>query len=64
MIREKFPEYSRPADVPRKDFANAIKDSPNKKYLFLMLDNRPVYPLALANSKPKTDKALVSTEDI
>jgi len=48
----------------RKDFALAIKDNPYKKYLFMMLDGKPVYPVALADSKPKTDKALVSTEDI
>jgi RNA ligase len=57
-------EYSKPQDVPRKDFANAIKDNPYKKYLFLMLDGKPIYPVALADSKPKTNKALVSTEDI
>ena len=48
----------------RKDFALAVKDNPYKKYLFMMLDGKPIYPLALAASKPKTNKALVSSEDI
>ena len=48
----------------RKDFALAVKDNPYKKYLFLLLDGKPIYPVALADSKPKTNKALVSAEDI
>lgn len=48
----------------RKDFALAIKDNPYKKYLFLALDGKPIYPVALAASKPVTNRALVSTEDI
>jgi RNA ligase len=36
----------------RRDFALAIKNNPLRKYLFLMLDNKPVYPVALADSKP------------
>jgi RNA ligase len=38
--------------MSRKDFALSIKDSAYKKYLFLMLDNKPVYPVALRDSKP------------
>jgi RNA ligase len=63
-LREKFPEYARPQDVPRKDIAQEIVKSDNKKYLFQMLDGKPIYPVALQDSKPKTNKALVSTEDI
>jgi RNA ligase len=36
----------------RKEFALAVKDHPLRKYLFLMLDNKPVYEVALRDSKP------------
>lgn len=45
----------------RKEFALAIKDDPDKKYLFLALDNKPIYPVALKEAKPSS-KALVSEE--
>ena len=48
----------------RKEFAALAKDSDYRKYLFLMLDGKDIYGLALADSKPKTNKALVSAEDI
>jgi RNA ligase len=50
--------------APRKDVALAAKDSQFKKYIFLALDGKPIYPVALAASKPKTNKSLVNAEDI
>lgn len=46
----------------RKTFALAVKSLNMKKYLFLMLDSKPIYPVALFDSKPRTDKALVTGE--
>lgn len=63
-LAEKFPHHRSAFDVPRKDFALAIKDHPLRKYLFLMLDRKDVYPVALAAVKPKADKPLVSEEDV
>lgn len=48
----------------RKAFALAIKDNPYRKYLFLMLDGKDCYGVALASVKPKSDKTLVSEEDV
>jgi len=36
----------------RRDFAIKIQDHPLRKYLFMMLDNKPIYPVALLDSKP------------
>ena len=63
-LKDKFPGYSRATDVPRKDIAKEIVKSENKKYLFAVLDNKPIYPIALREAKPVTDRALISTEDI
>lgn len=46
----------------RKDFAIKVKDHPLKKYLFLMLDSKPIYPVALHAAKPTKAKALVTEE--
>ena len=63
-LKHKFPDYSRAQDVPRKDIAREIVKSKNKKYLFLMLDGKSIYDVALRESKPLTNRAVVSTEDI
>jgi hypothetical protein len=41
-----------------------VKDNDYRKYLFAALDGKPIYPIALRDSKPVTNKGLVSTEDI
>ena len=48
--------------LPRKDVALAIqKHYPRlAKYLFLVLDGKPVYPVALASVKPQREASLVS----
>jgi RNA ligase len=48
----------------RKEFALMVKDNDYRKYLFAALDGKPIYPIALRDSKPVTNKGLVSTEDI
>lgn len=63
-VRNKIDKQLARHEIPRKEFALAIKDHPLKKYLFLALDGKPIYPVALAASKPKTDKSLVNAEDI
>jgi RNA ligase len=52
------------SNIARRDVAKEIVKSEYRKYLFLLLDGKPIYPVALKDSKPSTDKALVSTEDI
>lgn len=49
---------SRGLTESRKDFALAIKDDPDRKYLFLMLDGNSVYVVALADSKPTRETNL------
>ena len=61
-LHEQFLEYSHAREVPRKDFAMAVKDHPMKKYLFLMLDGKPLYPVALAAAKPKKTTDLTRGE--
>lgn len=46
-------------DIPRKDLALAIKDSPYRKYIFLSLDNKPMYPVILRDVKPVTSRELI-----
>ena len=50
------------SDISRKELALAIKDNPYKKYIFLHLDNRYVYPVALQDSKPKNTTDLTREE--
>ena len=49
--------------MSRKDFALKVANHPLKKYLFLVLDGKGVWPVALAASKPQSNKALVSQEE-
>jgi RNA ligase len=42
----------------RKTFAHAVKENSLRKYLFLMLDNKPIYPVALRDSKPVKETSL------
>jgi RNA ligase len=51
-----------PEDIDRKAFALAVGRDPDKKYLFMLLDNRDVYPVALHAAKPTKAKALVTEE--
>jgi hypothetical protein len=51
-----------PDDIDRKAFALAVGRDPDKKYLFMLLDNRDVYPVALHAAKPTKAKALVTGE--
>ena len=46
----------------RRDFALAIKEHPLRKYLFLMLDNKSVYEVALRDSKPVKESNLTREE--
>jgi RNA ligase len=51
-----------PDDIDRKAFALAVGRDPDKKYLFLLLDGKPIYPVALAAAKPSKAKPLVTEE--
>lgn len=69
LVRAVFDEFARitnamsdTLNIPRKEFALAVKDNPLKKYLFLALDGKPIYPVALAAMKPKADKPLLNEE--
>ena len=48
--------------VDRREFALKAKDDPDRKYLFLILDGKDVYRVALQDAKPRTDKQLVAGE--
>jgi RNA ligase len=50
--------------VNRKAFALKASKHPLKKYLFMVLDSKPVYPVALVESKPVANRSLISQEDI
>lgn len=54
---------SLPAQYSRGDFAQRAVKSEYKMYLFLMLDKKPIYPVALRASKPKRVTILVDDEE-
>lgn len=56
-------KYNEGLEEPtRKDWALAIKDDPFRKYLFLRLDNKSVYEVALRDSKPVKESNLTREE--
>lgn len=44
--------------IDRAEFARKVKDHPYRKYLFLLLDGKPIYPVALKDSKPVKETSL------
>lgn len=52
-VTRKYDEYTVDnSGKDRKHFATHFKDDPDKKYLFMMLDNKPIYEVVLRASKP------------
>lgn len=54
-------EYTRlmlnlPVEYNRKDFAEAVQKSPNKKYLFMLLDKKPIVHAVWDTLKPSVSK--------
>lgn len=52
-----------PEDFSRKDFALAVKDSPNRAYLFKYLDGQGVSDLVWKTLKPPATRSLVSQDE-
>lgn len=54
-----------PSDGPisRKDFAIKVKDSPNKGFLFMVLDKKDIYQAVLKSSRPEAGNYLMSLDD-
>lgn len=64
LMTEAYREYERlyNSQMSRKDFAIAAKDSPFKKFLFMILDDKSIYPVALSAMKPNGGKPLISED--
>ena len=47
----------------RKDFALAVKDSPYKGWLFMLLDGKDIYKAVLSTCKPEAGKSMTAASD-
>jgi RNA ligase len=52
-----------PDDFTRKDFAAAVKDSPNRAYLFKYLDNQPIKDIVWRTLKPAAKRTMIDVSE-
>ena len=54
---------SMPEDFTRKDFALAVKDSPNRAYLFMYLDGKSIWDVVWKSIKPEAGRSMTNTTE-
>lgn len=54
---------SLPANFTRKDFALAVKDSPNRGYLFKYLDGQGIWDVVWKSIKPEAGRSMTKTTE-
>lgn len=54
---------SLPENWTRKDFALAVKDSPNRAYLFMQLDEKPMWDVMWKTIRPPAGRSMLQTSE-